>query len=273
MKTAIKKIVPFKVGVKIRGAYQKFLGKRYAGDRYYCPFCEHSFAKLLPGGEERQILIEKKVIGAGKRNNMVCPRCYSTDRDRLLFLYLKHKTSYLQSNDKVLHIAPESSLKHLLQERSDLQYTSGDKFEEGYAGYYYDRDVIQMDVTDIPYENDAFDLVICNHVFEHLNDDRKAMGEILRVLKPGGQAIMQVPWSPLISVTEEKVYASALDREKHYGQFDHVRLYGTDYKSRLQEAGFVVQEHNPERDGWNDDFDKYAINPLENIYVGHKQSK
>lgn len=269
MKQAIKKVVPFNLGVKLRGAYQKVLGIAYSGQKYYCPFCGNTFRKLLTGGEDHPVVTEKDIVGAGRRPNMVCPRCYSTDRDRLVYLYLK-SSGFFNHPAKVLHIAPEGSLKHLLETKENLDYSTGDKFEEGYTDYYYDRDVLQMDVTEIPSGNDTFDLVICNHVLEHIEDDRLAMREIHRVLKPGGQAILQVPVSRSLEKTEETKRDNPQDREKHYGQHDHVRVYAEDYKDRLAEEGFTVEVRNAVKENWVPDLEKYAVNPEENIYIAKK---
>ncbi len=270
MKQAIKKIIPFEAGVKLRGAYQKLLGFYYRGNNYYCPYCNHRFRKMLTGGEAHTVVKEKQIVGAGRRPNMVCPRCYSTDRDRLIYLYLKTQTSFLTMPAKVLHIAPEGSLKHFLENKTNLDYTTGDKFEEGYNDYYYDRDVVQMDVTKIPFDKNVFDLLICNHVLEHIEDDRQAMREMLRVLKPGGQAIVQVPIAMGIEKTEEHRLASAEERKKQYGQFDHVRLYAKDYADRLAEEGFKVEILNAVEGQWAQEMDQYAVNPDENIYIAKK---
>lgn len=273
MKQAIKRIIPFSAGVKIRGAYQKLLRITHYGNNYYCPFCDNTFRKMLAGGEAHPVIAKKAIIGAGRRKNMVCPRCFSTDRDRLIYLYLQDKTSFLRNPASVLHIAPEGSLKHLLEKQPNLDYHTGDKFEEGYTGYYYDRDVVQMDVTAIPDQADTYDLVICNHVLEHIPDDKKAMQEILRVLKPGGQAILQVPVSLTATTTDEEPLNSDAEREARYGQFDHVRLYGADYKNRLEEVGFEAEVHHPEDNSWKADTTRYALNPLESVYVAKKEEK
>ena len=269
-KDKLKKVVPYSVGVKLRGAWQKTLRIIYMGNRYYCPFCQNSFRNFLKGGYPSPIAEEKKIIGSGRRNNMLCPRCYSTDRDRLIYLYLKEKTNLFVENAEILHIAPEGSLKHFLSKLPNIGYTTGDKFEEGYKGYYYDRDVQQLDVTNLPYEDNSFDLVICNHVLEHVKDDIKAMTEIRRVLKENGRAVLQVPISLLLTKTDEEKVDTAEEREKRFGQFDHVRLYALDYQFRLEKAGFKVEIHNPERDGWGSEISKLALNPLEDVYVGRK---
>ncbi|MCK9617787.1 MAG: methyltransferase domain-containing protein [Lentimicrobiaceae bacterium] len=270
MKNLLKKIIPYILGVKIRGLYQKILKFYYSGDTLYCPFCQNSFRKLLPGGFNLPVINEKKIIGAGYRENNICPRCYSTDRDRLIYLYLKEKTNIFTQNIKLLHIAPEGSIKSLIQQYPNITYSQGDKFENGYRGYYYDRKVNQMDITQIPFPDDTFDVIICNHVLEHIENDKKAMEELYRVLKPNGWAIIQVPISQTLANTFEAEANSPEERERLFGQFDHVRIYGQDYPSLLENVGFAVSIHNPVRDGWNINHDYYAINTLENIYVAYK---
>lgn len=270
LKSLVKKIIPYSIGVKVRGAWQRILRLIYMGNRYYCPYCQNSFRKFLTGGYPSPVAEEKKIVGSGRRKNMLCPRCFSTDRDRLIYLYLKEKTKVFFETVKILHIAPEGSIKHFLSKKPNIEYVTGDKFEEGYDGYYYDRDVQQLDVTHLPYEDNSFDMVICNHVLEHIKEDIKAMQEIRRVLKEKGQAILQAPISLVLTETNEADLDSPEEREKRFGQFDHVRLYALDYKQRLEKAGFKVEVHNPERDGWNSEVKNLALNPLEDIYVGIK---
>jgi len=270
LKEALKKFVPYSLGIKIRDLWQKALRLFYMGNRYYCPYCKNSFRKFLTGGYPSPIAEEKKVIGSGRRRNMLCPRCYSTDRDRLVYVYLKEKTNFLKEKARVLHIAPERTIKQFLSSFPNIDYVAGDKFEEGYRGYYYDRDVQQMDVTSLPFGDNSFDLVICNHVLEHIKDDFKALSEIKRVLKPGGKAILQVPVSIVLKATDEEKINDPEEREKRFGQFDHMRLYALDYRYRLEKAGFQVEVSNPEQEGWSKEVKKLALNPLEDIYVGIK---
>lgn len=270
IKNALKRIVPFPLAVKLRGGWQKLLRRVYTGNAYYCPYCDNRFRKFLRGGYPNPLAEEKKIVGAGIRPNMLCPRCYSTDRDRLIYLYLKEKTDIFVRHTSILHIAPAGSVKHLLENLPNVEYETGDKFEDGYRSYYYDRDVTQLDVTDLPYEEDSFDMVLCNHVLEHVPEDQQALAEIRRVLKHGGKAILQVPVSLLLNKTDEGSADTPEEREKRFGQFDHVRLYALDYKQRLEKAGFQVEVHNPERDGWSSEIEKLAVNPLEDVYVAVK---
>jgi len=263
-----KRLIPFWLGKKLRGAWQKYLSVKYSGSEYFCPYCGNTFRKLLPGGQDYPILKEKKVVGGGYRDNLVCPRCFSVDRDRLIYLYLKERTKVFSAALKILHIAPEGCIRALLMSLPNIEYRSGVKY---YEGYYYDRKVNLMDLTSLPFEINSFDVVLCNHVLEHVEDDLKAMGEIYRVLKPGGWAILQVP---IAEKLEETFYDPSVktpdEREKMYGQFDHVRLYGKDYPRILERHGFTVRRYSPFDGVHQEDLKKYALNPDEVLFVATK---
>jgi SAM-dependent methyltransferase len=268
MNSSIKKLIPFWLGRKLRGVYQKINGFFYTGDSYYCPYCKKSFRKFLPGGSDLPVLYEKQIVGAGYRQNNVCPRCYSLDRDRLVYLFLQEKSTIFTSPVTLFHVAPEGCLRVMLASMSNVTYVPGVKYLEG---YYYARQTNLLDITSIPYDNEAFDVIICNHVLEHIPDDDLAIRELYRVLKPGGWAILQVPISKLLLKTYED--PTAIDpetRERIFGQFDHVRIYGQDYKSRLEKGGFIVKTYNPTKEKWNVDIQQYAINPEEDLYVVYK---
>jgi len=128
-------------------------------------------------------------LGGGYRYAL-CPRCHSTDRERLIYWYIVNKTSILHSQKmiKLLHIAPEKNLQKVLKASTKINYISGD------LNPLVNCD-IRLDIADMDFEDDYFDFIICNHVLEHVQDDRKAMSELFRVLKPGGKAILQVPIS------------------------------------------------------------------------------
>lgn len=267
----IKRLIPFWLGKKIRGTYQKFLGFLYKGKNYYCPYCQHSFSKMMADGEHLDVISKYQIIGSGYRENCTCPRCYSKDRDRLIHLYLEKKTRIFTDAHRVLHIAPEAWLKELFQSLPHIHYTNGVKDGENMA-YYYDRMTRYLDITDLEMKDDFYDTIVCNHVLEHIPDDITAMKEIFRVLKPGGWAILQVPYSAILDQTyEDSSIVSPADREKYFGQFDHVRIYGNDYVQRLHSSGFMVEQFNPVNEIWGKEYvSKYALNPKENLFIAHK---
>ena len=199
-----------------------------AGNNVHCPICDHNFLTFLP-------------FGAKKRLNSRCPNCNSLERHRLLWLFLSNHTDLLQKKKekmKLLHVAPEKMLYMKFKKLRHLNYQPADKFAEGYS---YPKDTISVDITEIPFEENHFDYIICNHVLEHVPNDKIAISEFFRVLKPGGWAILQVPLKKDRETTyEDPTINDAEGRKKAFGRHDHVRLYGVDYKERLEESGFDV---------------------------------
>ena len=268
MDSSFKKFIPFWLAKKLRGTYQKTSAWALRGDTYFCPYCGYTFRKFRPGGIDLPVIYEKQVIGAGYRLNDVCPRCYSLDRDRLIYLYLNQKTNIFSAPLRVFHVAPEGCLRALLSKLPNINYEVGMKYHEG---FYYEKSTKLLDITDLKFEDEVFDVIICNHVLEHITDDFKAIGELYRVLKPGGWAILQVPVSKILGQTyEDHEIKTPEEREKKFGQYDHVRIYGQDYPSRLENRGFIVKKYNPYKEKWQVELDKYAINPEEDLYVAFK---
>lgn len=215
--------------------------KRYLhrGSTYTCPFCNYSARDLAPIGVQSPLFEKHRIVGSGRRFGG-CYVCRSSDRERLVFAYLHYETDFFQRKDQaVLHLAPEEFLQKEILKHAFTNYVCGDFFTAGYA---YADFVQHMDVTDLPLKDASFDWVICNHVLEHVTDDGKAMRELFRILKPGGRAVLQVPYAVDLAVTfEDPTITLPEARTAHYGQFDHVRLYGADYPDRLRAAGFEVK--------------------------------
>lgn len=214
--------------------------KLYAGSKFHCPICGYDSRDLYPLGHDLPILVEKDVVGS-RRRDAGCHSCRSTDRDRLVFTYLKEKLHIFEKTQiKILHFAPEKPLSKVLNASGFQEYVCGDLFTEG---YFYPDYVRNMNVLDIPFEANYFDVIICNHLLEHVPTDLAAMKELYRVLKPDGKAVVQVP----LSLNSEKTHedpniTEPAEREKYFGQFDHVRIYGLDYFDRLKSVGFKVEK-------------------------------
>jgi len=260
VKSLIKKLIPRQYHPWFVDLYVKY---EYSLIKFRCPFCSGHFRKLLPTGYYVPELRTKNITGGGYRLNVKCPGCLSSDRERLIFLYLKNRTSVFSENLRMLHVAPERNLQKVLLAHPNIDYLSVD-LNSPLA-------IVQMDITNIQYEDNSFDVIICNHVLEHIPDDRKAMSELHRVLKPGGCAILQVPVSQSLITTHEDPSITAPDeREKAFGQSDHVRIYARDYRDRLESVGFSVQVYSFLREfGWLA-VHKYALLKDENVYIGTK---
>ena len=234
------------------------------GSKYKCPFCNYSSSELRIIGADSSVLQEKQVVGGGKRE-AGCLKCGSTDRERLVWLFLKSKFEEIREGVKVklLHIAPERNLSNVLSHHKKIDYVAGDKFAKGYK---YRDEVVDLDLLDLPFEDNLFDILICNHVLEHILDDAKAMNEIYRVLKKDAYAILQVPISKTSDTTfEDSSIVEPKEREKAFGQHDHVRIYGLDYTDRLENCGFKVQKKSLFQ-SWP----QFGLNAEEELFVATK---
>lgn len=217
------KIFPRPFLIRLSLIVSRVVALFYMGNKVECPVCKHSFRKFLPYGYTKQT----------GRNNALCPHCLSLERHRLMYLYLKEKTDFFTKDLKVLHIAPEQCFYKRFRAMENLDYTTGD-LESPIADVHFD-------VQAIPFADETYDVVICNHVLEHVDDDAQAMSEIYRILRPKGFAILQVPQNTESEKTyEDPTITDPLEREKHFLQKDHVRLYGLDYAERLSSIGFKV---------------------------------
>ena len=198
------------------------VGIFYRGHTVQCPVCRHSYRKFLPYGYVRP------------RENALCPHCLSLERHRLLWLYLKNETDFFHTRYRVLHIAPEQCFIRHFKKLQGNDYVTAD-LESPWAK-------IKMDVQHIPFGENTFDVIFCNHLLEHVADDRLAMREMFRVLRPGGWGIMLSPVTMGKKETfEDPSITTPQGRFEAYGQSDHLREYGEDYAGRLAEAGFRVQ--------------------------------
>jgi SAM-dependent methyltransferase len=203
----------------------------YHGDKVSCPICNSQFKEFAP-------------FGLVSRKNAVCLNCGSLERHRLLWKYLNEKTDLFKTDKKIrlLHFAPEKVFYDIFSMNDNIEYIPCDLDPESYTYGGADK-VSKVDITDIPFEGGYFDVVLCNHVLEHIPDDALAMSELFRVMKKGAWAILQVPIDYNREITYEDFSITTPEgREKAFGRHDHVRWFGRDYKDRLKRAGFVVNE-------------------------------
>lgn len=211
---------------RLAGWMVPLVGLFLRGKRYTCPLCGNSFRKLLPYGYVTQ------------RENALCPSCLSLERHRLLWLWLQRETALMQESPLLLHIAPEVCLmKHLKRSYSHApeRYVTAD-LESPLAD-------IHFDVQRIPLKDNSFDVLICNHLLEHVASDRRALKEFRRILKPGGWGVVMAPVDYAREVTfEDDSITDPAERTRLFGQYDHRRVYGRDYVERLREAGFEAEE-------------------------------
>ena len=198
------------------------LGMAYAGRGVECPVCGARYRRFLPYGY---------VIS---RANALCPRCLALERHRLMWLYLVRETDFFTARPRVLHVAPEHCFIRRFERLLGDRYVTAD-LESPLAK-------VKMDIQHIPFPEESFDVIFCNHILEHVEDDRLALREMYRVMRPGGWGILLSPVNYDRAVTyEDPSITDEAGRQRAFGQKDHVRDYGRDYPDRLAEAGFAVE--------------------------------
>ncbi|PDH49777.1 MAG: SAM-dependent methyltransferase [Cryomorphaceae bacterium MED-G14] len=198
-----------------------FFGIFFKGTKFTDPINNKSYSYFFPYGYNKQ------------RKNALCPETFSLERHRLLWLYLKKETDFFNSNNKILHFAPEQCFH---------------KFFKSFFKSYTTTDLnspivdIKADICNLPFNDNSFDYILCNHVLEHIYDDEKAMKEIFRVLNKNGIAILQVPIDMKSNLTHDGRDTDDKEvRNKLFGQYDHLRMYGLDYFKKLKKVGFNVK--------------------------------
>uniref|UniRef100_UPI004049FDEC class I SAM-dependent methyltransferase n=1 Tax=Gelidibacter sp. TaxID=2018083 RepID=UPI004049FDEC len=193
------------------------------GNTFTDPIDGKSFRSFLPYGYGKQ------------RNNVLSPSTLSLERHRLLWLYLTNETDFFSSKLKVLHFAPEQAFYKRFRKLSNLDYVTTD-LNSPLAD-------VKADICNLPFKDNDFDVILCNHVLEHIPDDTKAMQELYRVLKPNGWGVFQIPQDLNRAITfEDHTITDRKERAKIFGQYDHVRVYGRDYFDKLRAIGFKVEE-------------------------------
>ena len=200
------------------------VGLAYKGRGRECPICGSRYRRFMPYGY------------VTSREDALCPHCLSLERHRMIWLWLRECSTLFDSRPRLLHIAPEVSLMRHFKRlyRGTENYITAD-LESPLADMHFD-------VQDIPLKDCSVDVVICNHLMEHVEDDRRAMSELYRILKPGGWGIVLVPEDRSRATTfEDDSITNPEERTRIFGQYDHRRIYGRDYDTRLTKAGFRVE--------------------------------
>ncbi|MFT5215910.1 MAG: SAM-dependent methyltransferase [Glaciecola sp.] len=221
------------------------------GNTFTDPIDNKSFKSFLPYGYGKQ------------RNNVLSPSTLSLERHRLLWLYLKNETNFFSTEKSVLHFAPEQCFLKRFKNLKNLKYTTTD-LESPIAD-------VKADICNLPFQNNEFDVILCNHVLEHIPDDTKAMQELYRVLKVGGYGVFQIPQDlNRDSTFEDDTITDKKERAKIFGQYDHVRIYGRDYFEKLRSIGFKVEEVDYTATLSEEDITKYCLAKGEIIPVVKK---
>jgi len=229
-----------------------FLALYLRGKKYEDPIDGKTFRKFLPYGYGSQ------------RANVLSPSTLSLERHRLLWLYLTHETDFFSKPLKVLHVAPEQAFYKRFKKQKNLTYITTD--------LYSPLADVKADLCALPFEDNSFDVIFCNHVLEHIPDDAQAMRELYRVMKKGGWGIFQVPQDINRAHTfEDDTIIDPAERTRIFGQYDHVRVYGLDYFDRLRQVGFEVEEIVYSTHFTAEEIERYRIVPQEILPLCKKQ--
>ena len=237
--------------IRLSYAIRPVLSFWLRGNTYTDPIDGKSFRTFLPYGYEKQ------------RPNILSPSTLSLERHRLLWLYLQQKTNFFTAELKVLHFAPEQCFLKRFKQLKNLDYTTTDLLSPIAD--------VKADICNLPFDDNSYDVILCNHVLEHIPDDTKAMKELYRVMKPGGYGIFQIPQDLSRDITfEDDSITDKAERARIFGQYDHVRIYGLDYFNKLRTIGFKVDEVDYTAELTIVEVDKFRLAKEEIIPVVHK---
>jgi SAM-dependent methyltransferase len=237
--------------IRLSYVIRPFVSFFLRGEKYTDPIDGESYRKFLPYGYENV------------RENVLAPGTLSLERHRLFWLYLKNETTFFSTPHKVLHFAPEQAFYRRFRKMKQLDYTTTD-LNSPIAD-------VKADICDLPFQDNQYDFIFCNHVLEHIPDDKRAMQEIYRVLKPGGTAILQIPLDADRSTTfEDNSITDKNERTRIFGQYDHVRVYGMDYFTKLASVGFQVEAIDYTATLSSEEINKYRLAKGELIPVCRK---
>lgn len=250
----VTRFIPRHVLQQVAHFLLRVISPIYRGSSIEDPITGITYRKILPYGR------------INPRPNALAPDSLSLERHRLIWLFLKEKTNFFTSKHRMLHLAPEYCFLRLFKKMGNLDYVTGDLVSP-WADHHFD-------VHSIPFADNSFDVLMANHLLEHVDDDAQVMREFYRVMKPGGWGIFQVPIDYSNAVTlEDKSITDPAERERLYWQRDHVRLYGRDYGQRLAAAGFEVTESNFIEELGDLNVKRYALMPGELIYFCRKSAQ
>tara|TARA_B100000787_G_scaffold145471_1_gene115678 strand:+ start:17959 stop:18723 length:765 start_codon:yes stop_codon:yes gene_type:complete len=231
--------------------FLKILSLFLRGNKFEDPINGKTYRKLLPYGRLKV------------RENALSPESLSLERHRLIWLFMKEKTNFFNTKLKLLHIAPELCFINVFKKMRNLEYTTAD-LNSSWADH-------KIDIHNIPFEKNYFDVIIANHVLEHVEDFHLVLAEFYRVMKVGGWGVFQVPINTKsLDTKEDKSIIDPKERERLYGQKDHLREFGLDYSKILAAAGFKVTESNFTEEIRPDLVERYALTKGEIIYLCEK---
>ena len=248
----ILKIFPRSFLIRVSILLRPLLSLIFRGSKFIDPINGKSYSKFLSYGYNNT------------RTNALCPGTFSLERHRLLWLYLTKSSKIETKSLKVLHVAPELVFYRKFKNINSWDYVTTD-LSSPLAD-------VKADICNLPFEKESFDLILCNHVLEHIENDIQAMTEIYRVLKYGGRAILQVPLDMKRNRSYENYkITSSKDRNKHFGQYDHLRIYGMDFFDRLSMVGFEMEKIDLTSEMNKNEILKYGLIKGELIPVGWKK--
>jgi len=240
--------------IKVSYLVRPIIAFSLKGDKFTDPIDGKSFRKFLPYGYGKQ------------RENALSPSTLSLERHRLMWLFLRDDTDFFTSKEKIktLHIAPEQCFLDLFRKQTNLEYITSD-LESPIAD-------VKADICNLPFDDNSFNVVFCNHVLEHIIDDTKAMQELYRVLKKGGFGIFQIPQDLSREKTfEDNTITNRRERAEIFGQYDHVRVYGRDYFNKLRSVGFEVDEIDYTKKITREKLERYCLMKNEILPVCYKK--
>lgn len=254
MKTIFKfflNLFPRPLLIRLSYVIRPLLAFFLKGNKYTDPIDGKGFRTFLPYGYGKQ------------RPNVLSPSTLSLERHRLFWLYLKNETDFFSEKYKVLHFAPEQCFLKRFRQLKNIDYTTTDLLSPIAD--------VKADICNLPFKDNSYDVIFCNHVLEHIPDDTKAMQELYRVMKPGGFGIFQIPQDLNRATTfEDDSITDKVERTKIFGQYDHVRVYGRDYFDKLRYIGFKVEEIDYTATLSDSEIDKYRLAKGEIIPVVYK---